>query len=91
LRKQHPLLVHGRFELLLPEHPQLFVYLRTDDAQRLLVLCNFSENFQRLPLDALPSLAQARPLIGNLPFDEWPQAPDTLAAWEARAYWLHTD
>jgi hypothetical protein len=27
-------------------------------------------------------------LIGNLPIDEWPMAADTLAAWEARAYWL---
>jgi hypothetical protein len=23
-----------------------------------------------------------------LPIDEWPMAADTLAAWEARAYWL---
>ena len=90
LRKQHPVLVHGRYELLLPEHPHLFAYLRDDGQQRLLVLCNFSQQFQRLPLQELPDLQTAEPLIGNLPFDEWAMSPDTLAAWEARAYWLVT-
>jgi hypothetical protein len=80
--------VHGRYELLLPEHPHLFAYLRDDGQQRLLVLCNFSQQFQRLPLQELPDLQAAEPLIGNLPLDEWPLSPDTLAAWEARAYWL---
>lgn len=88
LRKQHPVLVHGRYELLLPRHPHLFAYLRDDGQQRLLVLCNFSGQFQRLPLAELPSLKGAEPLLGNLPFAEWQMAPDTLAAWEARAYWL---
>ena len=88
LRKQHPLLVHGRYELLLPRHPHLFAYLRDDGQRRLLVLCNFCGQFQRLPLADLPDLKGAEPLIGNLPFDEWQMAPDTLAAWEARAYWL---
>jgi oligo-1,6-glucosidase len=90
LRKQHPVLVHGRYELLLPDHPHLFAYLRDDGQQRLLVLCNFSQQFQRLPLQELPDLQTAEPLIGNLPFDEWAMSPDTLAAWEARAYWLVT-
>ena len=88
LRKQHLVLVHGRYELLLPRHPHLFAYLRDDGQQRLLVLCNFSGQFQRLPLADLPDLKGAEPLIGNLPFSEWQMAPDTLAAWEARAYWL---
>jgi len=88
LRKRHAVLVHGRYELLLPAHPHLFAYLRSDGQQRLLVLCNFSGQFQRLPLAQLPSLKGAVPLIGNLPFDDWQMASDTLAAWEARAYWL---
>ena len=62
--------------------------IRAALSQRLLVLCNFSGQFQRLPLQDLPSLSGAVPLIGNLPIDEWPMAADTLAAWEARAYWL---
>ena len=88
LRKQHPVLVHGRFELLLPEHPTLFAYLREDDADRLLVLCNFSGQRLPLPLSDLPDLRSAQPLIGNRPLQEWALAPDALAPWEARACWL---
>ncbi len=41
LRKQEPLLVHGRTEMLLPEHPHVVAYMRTidSDSARLLVLC----------------------------------------------------
>jgi oligo-1,6-glucosidase len=88
LRKQHPWLVLARFELLLPDHPQVMAYLRTDGTHRLLVLCNFSGQFQRLPIPQLPDLSGAKPMIGNLPFEEWSMATDTLAAWEARVYQL---
>ena len=91
LRKQWPVLVHGRYTLLLPAHPHVFAYLRSDEQHSVVVLCNFSGQFQRLPLTELPDLRAAIPLIGNLPFEEWPMAPDTLASWEARAYRLpHT-
>jgi oligo-1,6-glucosidase len=88
LRKQHPVLVSGRYELLLPDHLHLFAYLRDDGQTRVLVVCNFSGQFQRLPMTELPSIHGATPLIGNLPFAEWPMAPDTLAAWETRAWHL---
>ena len=88
LRKQWPVLVHGRFELLLPEHPQLLAYLRDDGQTRVLVVCNFSGQFQPLDGLGLPERHSAEPLIGNLPFDEWALAPDTLAAWEARVWRL---
>jgi oligo-1,6-glucosidase len=88
LRKTMPVLVHGRFELLLPEHPQLLAYLRDDGQTRLLVVCNFSGQFQPLDGLALPDRSGAEPLIGNLHFDEWALAPNTLAAWEARAWRL---
>lgn len=90
LRRQLPVLVHGRFELLLPEHPQLLAYLRDDGQTRVLVVCNFSGQFQPLGGLGLPERHSAEPLIGNLPFDEWALAPDTLAAWEARVWRLAT-
>ena len=33
--------VDGKFELLVPEHPQVFAYTRTNEASQLLVVCNF--------------------------------------------------
>ena len=88
LRKAWPVIVSGDFELLLPKHASLFAYTRRLNDVCLLVLCNFSGQFQGLPLKQLPDLSQAKPLIGNLPVEEWPLASDTLAAWEARVYVL---
>jgi oligo-1,6-glucosidase len=88
LRKKWPVMVSGNFELLLPKHAALFAYTRRLGDVCLLVLCNFSSQFQGLPLKQLPDFSQAQALIGNLPVEEWPLAPDTLAAWEARVYVL---
>jgi oligo-1,6-glucosidase len=88
LRKNWPVLVDGDFELLLPKHTALFAFTRSLNNVQLLVLCNFSAQFQGLPLKQLPDFSDATPLIGNLPTLEWAMSPDTLAAWEARVYML---
>jgi oligo-1,6-glucosidase len=86
LRKAWPVLVEGEFELLLLKHPALFAFTRRLNDVQLLVLCNFSAQFQGLLLKSLPDFSTATPLLGNLPTPEWAMAPDTLAAWEARVY-----
>ncbi len=88
LRQAWPVVVDGNYSLLLPKHPALFAYTRQLDDVTLLVLCNFSGQFQGLPLKQLPDFFNATPLIGNLPKEEWSLAADTLAAWEARVYVL---
>ena len=88
LRKAWPVLVEGDFELLLPKHTALFAFTRRLHEVQLLILCNFSSQFQGLPLKQLPDFSAATPLIGNLPTPEWAMSPDTLAAWEARVYVL---
>jgi len=88
LRQTWPVLVDGNYSLLLPKHPALFVYTRQLHDTTLLVLCNFSAQFQGLPFKQLPDFSKATALIGNLPKEEWPLAADTLAAWEARVYVL---
>ena len=88
LRRTWPVIVEGNFELLLPKHTALFAYTRQLNSVCLLVVCNFSGQFQGLPLKQLPDFSNATPLIGNLPIEEWPLAADTLAAWEARVYVL---
>ena len=88
LRKAWPVLVEGDYELYLPKHPALFAFTRRLHDVQLLILCNFSAQFQGVPLKILPDFSTATPFIGNLPTDEWAMAPDTLAAWEARVYLL---
>lgn len=44
LRKEKEIIVYGTYDLLLPESEELYVYTRTLDEEKLLVVCNFSEN-----------------------------------------------
>lgn len=41
MRKQYPVFVDGCFEMLVPNHPQVFAYTRTNEDSELLVICNF--------------------------------------------------
>jgi oligo-1,6-glucosidase len=52
LRREHPIIVHGRHDLLLPEHLKIYAYTRTLGRERLLVVCNFSHG---QPLFELPA------------------------------------
>ncbi|WP_113930714.1 alpha-glucosidase [Bacillus sp. P14.5] len=41
LRKQHEIIVYGRYKLILGDHEKLYAYTRTLGDEKLLVLCNF--------------------------------------------------
>ena len=44
LRHTHDIIVYGHYELLEAEDPDLYVYTRELNGQKLLVVCNFSDN-----------------------------------------------
>ena len=44
LRKQHPVIVNGNYQDLLPDHPAIWCYQRDDGNRKLLVIANLSEN-----------------------------------------------
>lgn len=67
LRKQYPVIVYGKYELLLPEDENLFVYTRTLENEKLLTVCNFSEKEQEFGIPE--EFADAQCLIANLPND----------------------
>ncbi len=50
LRKANDVLVHGDFELLLPEHPSVFAYKRRRGDKELVVINNFSAEEVRVDL-----------------------------------------
>jgi oligo-1,6-glucosidase len=82
LRHDDPVVVHGDFTLLLPEHPQLYAYLRTLGDEQVLVVANLSDepaDAGQLP-DADAWLAAERVL------DSGPGDPATwtLGPWAAR-------
>lgn len=77
LRKSCPVLVDGDFTLLEPDHPNLFVYERAMEGQRLLVVCNFGG--EPTPWTLPEAWRNARVLVENCP-----AVPGVLQPWEAR-------
>ena len=41
LRRENPIMVYGTYDLILEDHPQVYAFTRTLDADRLLVILNF--------------------------------------------------
>ena len=82
LRHDDPVVVHGDFTMLLPEHSQLYAYLRTLGDAQVLVVANLSDQ----PADAaeLPD-AEAWLAVDRV-LDSGPDDPATwvLGPWAAR-------
>lgn len=93
LRKNYPIIVYGKYELLLPNNEEIFAYTRKLDDERLLVISNFTNNNTvfRLPND-VSKFKESRLLIGN--YDN--SAEDfnvemTLKPYETRVLYLKSD
>ncbi len=82
IRKAHPALVYGEFELLYPDHPQLFAYLRTTGDESFLILLNFSEDQMEIPTE----LYGYKEVIGNYRVSH---DHEKLKSWEARLLTSH--
>ncbi len=84
LRHDHPVIVHGRFELLLPDHEQIWALTRTLDDQVLLMIANWSSAPANVPPEAIPDLAGAQLLLAT--HDD--STALELEPWESRIYLL---
>lgn len=84
LRKQLPLLTHGDYEDLLPNHPAQWCYRRSYQGKNLYVLANLSAQTQTLEISGeLPK--QGRVLMSNYP--QQSAVPQSLRPYES-IYWL---
>lgn len=43
LRKQNPIIVYGTYDLFLADDPNLYIYTRTYENDKLLIVCNFTD------------------------------------------------
>lgn len=85
LRKQHPILVYGDYELIL-EHEQIYAFTRTLEEEKWLTVLNFSEDEMELELPVELAAADKQLIIGNYPAAG---LVDTrLHPYEARVYRL---
>ncbi len=84
LRKEHEIIVYGDYELLLPDSRELYVYTRSYEGQKLLVVCNFTEKeiAWEIPQDLIGRVG--RVLISNYGRDTLEESV-TLAAYECAA------
>lgn len=89
LRKQSAAVVYGRYDLILDDHPEIYAFTRTLDAERLLVVLNFSTATPVFHLPADIPFTSHELLLGNYPTDPTPTPQEfTLRPYEARVYRL---
>ncbi|HVI37910.1 MAG TPA: alpha-amylase family glycosyl hydrolase, partial [Gaiellales bacterium] len=87
LRKENPVVVHGRYEPLLDDHPQIYAFTRTLADDRLLVILNFSRGQPEFELPAGFPADGAELLLGNYPLGGGADVGRfTLRPFEARVY-----
>ncbi|MBP9147181.1 MAG: alpha-glucosidase [Rhodoferax sp.] len=89
LRKQLPVLVHGRFEAWTPSDPQIVGYLRHWGELSLFVICNMGKNLRHLLLPEQLATRAGQCILSNLPVDDraW-QHQMSLRAFEAHMWLL---
>ncbi len=80
LRKQNPIMVYGKYELLLADSEELFVYTRTMDSEKLLVVCNFCDHEAAFTIPG--EFVGASCLISNME-NTYDKADVTLKPYEA--------
>ncbi|MCY8810215.1 alpha-glucosidase [Bacillus atrophaeus] len=91
LRKQYADLMKGSYDLLLPDDPQLFVYIRQTDTRQLLVINNFSdkEAIFQWPDELEREMAQL--LLSNYDGGREALPSIELKPFESRVYLLKRD
>ena len=80
LRKQYPIIVHGDYKLLFADSEEIFAYQRTLGKEKLLVVCNFTD--QETAFTLPEEFAGGRYLIANY---ENPGKEGVLRPYEAFA------
>ncbi|MGE7660411.1 glycoside hydrolase family 13 protein [Peribacillus sp. NPDC097197] len=89
LRKQHDIIVYGRFDLLCPDDEQIFAYTRTLGEEKVLVLCNFKGQEATLTIPTELHSLKATLLIGNYEQEESDTvSSEPLRPYECRVYLL---
>ncbi|MBT2697421.1 alpha-glucosidase [Bacillus sp. ISL-40] len=89
LRKDNPLFVYGTYELLLANHPKLFVYTRRLGKHKAVVINNFSEKSTRFRVPGGLSYSNSKLVLHNYDVaDKKLRKDSTLKPYETRVYLL---
>ena len=72
LRHENEIIVYGDYELLEPDNEELFIYTRTLGDEKLVVLCNFTDQDVTIPASVMSQIPDDAPImisnyVGNMP------------------------
>ncbi|PMG30026.1 alpha,alpha-phosphotrehalase [Vibrio splendidus] len=70
LRKEVPVITHGSYQDLLPEHPSIFAYVRESEGQTLLCINNYYGEEAECVLPERFEMAKAKSLLSNYQVSE---------------------
>lgn len=65
LRKELPVITDGDYQDLMPDHPSVFAYARSNDSQTLICINNFYEERVEITLPSHYDMSQANGVLGN--------------------------
>jgi oligo-1,6-glucosidase len=88
LRHADPVVTDGDFELLLPEHPVIWAFLRRTPNAQLLVAANFSAGPASLSLPLEPGWADAHVVLSSHDAPRQPPPDVRLRPWESAVWRL---
>lgn len=89
LRKQHEIVVYGTYDLILPEHSEIYAFTRTLGDEKLLIILNFSDGKPEFEWPQQLEYEKKELLISNYSIDqEDEQEAFKLLPYEARVYKL---
>ncbi|MGX6445684.1 glycoside hydrolase family 13 protein [Neobacillus sp. K501] len=87
LRKENPLFVYGTYELLLANHPKLFVYTRKMGSKKAIVINNFSQKPTRFKVPSSVSYTASNLVLSNYDVEDQKLRKEfTLKPYETRVY-----
>jgi oligo-1,6-glucosidase len=88
LRKEHPIIVHGSYDLLVPEDEKIYVYTRALENQTLLVALNFSAEQLSFNVPEQLQGKQSKIMISNYDGNDEFKPTLALRPYEAIVYLL---
>ncbi|MFC3039322.1 alpha-glucosidase [Virgibacillus xinjiangensis] len=87
LRKEHPVIVYGDYQLILPNDDKIYAYMRNYKEEKLLVTANFSEEEVDFHLPEDISFTANEAIIGNYEgFEAGSYTGFTLKPYEVQVY-----
>ena len=86
LRKANPVLVYGKYELLLEDHPTIFAYKRVEGESEAIIICNFGDQNESVTCNSSPNRV-GQLILSNVDHKEKTFAPKmVLTPYETRVY-----